>query len=467
MLKTLFRSFIPWVIFFVFLGYDLFELKIGATGALIALVLLSKQGLKRGFLFDWSSLLFFIFICATIYIFYQPWVDTNASLLANIVLTCIAWLSLLAGRPFTFQYAKQSVTKEYWQTKLFKRINYHLTVIWALCFTLMTACSVAGLYGIGNRDWMTEILPLTLIVMTLWISLWYPEWIRNSKIGKGGVVTIAGMSDLHTVETMSAKVTYRSLGHGSVMVLLPAANMSMYGWDPELLERLSKRHQLILIDYPGIGASKSQVGDILNVNGLARILPEFISELGLRSIVVVGFGMGGWVAQQMAIDYGKHLHGLVLLGTDAGGSRAAPPDVEKSKLMNDDTGTLEEQSDRLSEVLFPASVRPQMLDKMRNLFKSAGMVRNIPNETILAEEQLSQNWYSSEGTYNQLSQIKQATLILTGIQDTVTHRQNSLVLVNGIYNAKLIEYPDAGHGVMYQHPAEIADAVVEYFKGRD
>lgn len=467
MLTTLFRSFFPWIIFFIFLGYDEIEYQLGAIGALITLLLLARKGLRRWFLFDWASLLFFVFICASIYSFFHPTIYTNADIIASIILSVLAWSSLIVRKPFTMEYAKQSVAKEYWQTKVFHQINTHLSFIWAICFSLMTLLNILQRVGIGTRQWMDEIIPLFLLLVTIWISIWYPEKKRQGKNNQLGLVSLAGLSDLHLSECMSTTMSYRSIGHGATMLLLPHANMSMYGWDSSFVEALAKRYQVILLDYPGVGASKSKVGEMSNVQSLARVVNEFITEMGLRSVVLVGFGLGGWIAQRIAIDYAKNIHGIVLIGSDAGGSRASVPPKEKLQLLNDIDISPEQQAEHLLEFWFPAATRPTMHAKMLNLCYSADMLRELSQETLDNQRLIAQHWYTNTGSYNDLSQLKQRTLIITGILDILVHRQNSLVLSNGIPHSKLIEYADSGHGVIYQHPTEVASSMISFFKEND
>jgi hypothetical protein len=58
-------------------------------------------------------------------------------------LACIAWLSLLVGRPFTVGIARRSIPREYWNNRLFLHVNIVITAVWAATFTVITAASTA------------------------------------------------------------------------------------------------------------------------------------------------------------------------------------------------------------------------------------------------------------------------------------------------------------------------------------
>ncbi len=463
MLKNFLGSLIPWLIFFILFSYDQIHLAIGASGALIVLVILSRRGLAKGFLFDWGSLLFFVFILVTLLLFYETWIKNNADILANIALCIIAWGSLLIKRPFTFEYAKLSVAKEYWHSHLFTRINRYLTIIWASAFTLMTLSNGVGQFILKNNIFFNTILPALILMLTLGLSVWFPKWYKHKKLGAAGVITIEGLSDLIVVDMPQAIISYRTLGTGLPLILLPDVNMSMYGWDPILLEKLAKHYQLILIDYPGIGKSVNKItaADLAQVT---HILQDFIDKLALKDVSLFGFAMGGFFAQRLAIQLNRRLKGLVLIATDAGGQQASHPEEDLLARISNTQGTLDQQQAHVMELLFPAPVIKSMHHKMHSLFRMAALVRSVPEGTVLAEKKLIAEWYSSGGTYRQLSSITVPTLIFTGTLDVITHRQNSIVLANGIQQAKLIEYPDAGHGLIYQYPERVAEEIVQYFK---
>lgn len=457
--KRLLQSIIPWMIFFVCFGYDEMMLKVGAIGALLALVLLDRQGLKRGFLFDWGSLLFFIFIFVTVIVFYQPWIASNALFLANCALTVIAWSSLLVNKPFIREYVKLIVPKEYWQTHIFKNLSYWLTVMWAFVFTLMTGFEYVEIKHFGDVSWIGEVVSLIALALAVWITSWFPQWYKVREMGRGGLINLKGLSAVQLVTTDSAVISYRTIGHGPSLLLLPAAQMTLYTWDVDFIENLAQRFQVILVDYPGINESVMHSGQF-TVEGLTKVFAEFIAALQLKNITLVGYSMGGWIAQWLAIYYSDRMTNLVLIATDAGGSRATPTAVvlleQLVKEMPD-----EQRYELLTGNLFSDKASPIMMPKLTAIVRASGSLGRVPLAILNQEYRLAQEWLDGSGSYKLLSRIQMPTLVITGILDKVVHRQNALVLANSIPGAKLTEYSDAAHGIIFQYPSELAAEIIQ------
>jgi pimeloyl-ACP methyl ester carboxylesterase len=460
--KRLLQSFIPWVIFFLCFGYDQITLQIGASGALVALILLEKQGLERGFIFDWASLLFFVFIFVTVIVFYQPWIVVNASILANIALTAIAWISLLINKPFTMQYTRLMVTKNYWQKPLFIASNRWLTLVWAIVFTVLTVMEYVTIYHIKNNIWLAEVFPLALVLFAVWFNTFFPDWYQYRKIGPGGLINLNGLSDLKFVTTDNAEISYRTIGQGQPLLMLPAAMMTMYTWDIALIRNLAKRYKVILIDYPGVNESLIYSGEF-TVEGLTHIFQEFIQKLHLTKLTLVGYSMGGWLAQWLAIHYPQSIANVVLIATDAGGARVSTNIagmLEKLVMSKSQAQRIE----LLTEQVFDKKSYEILEIKLRSLYSMAAEQGLLTNIMLKQELHLAKLWYEGQGSYKDLSKIQVPTLVMVGVHDKILHRQHALLLANSLPRGKLIEYATAGHGVIYQYPVEIALEICKLLK---
>jgi len=117
----------------------------------------------------------------------------------------------------------------------------------------------------------------------------------------------------------------------------------------------------------------------------------------------------------------------------------------------------------LQSALFPDKVQNLLSAKLEALVNDLGDFARVPKTILQKEAELAKDWYAGSGCYKVLSSIDQKTLVVTGILDTLVHRQNGLVLANGIRNSQLLEYPAAGHGLIYQHPKELAAEIVKLF----
>ena len=310
--------------------------------------------------------------------------------------------------------------------------------------------------------WLGEILPLMIVLATVLFMFWFPGYYKQRHLGHLGIITLTGLSDIHYIETETAKISYRTLGQGKTLVLLPNSNMTMYGWDPEMLERLAKTYRLVLLDYPGVGESVWKVTPA-NLTEMSEAIYHFVDMLNVRQTILLGFTMGAWIAQKIAIQHPESVQGLVLIAADVGGSRAIQPASQLSNILHDTEGDIMQQTEIFLDTLFSAQVLPKVREKMLDISRTASWVRYLPGDTVRQQLQLSNDWYAGDGSYQQLSRIRQPTLIVAGVLDKIVHRQNSLLLANGIYDSKLLEYAHAGHGVMYQYATVIADEIIEYF----
>src|SRR5581483_6302195 len=115
------------------------------------------------------------------------------------------------------------------------------------------------------------------------------------------------------VETSGIRYAYRRFGkRGTVPLLfLGYFNSNMDAWDPEVTNRLAANHEIILFDNAGVGASGGETPD--TVAEMTKHGVAFCRALGLKAINVVGFSLGGMIAQQLALDYSELVQRLILL----------------------------------------------------------------------------------------------------------------------------------------------------------
>src|SRR5215831_20455125 len=117
-------------------------------------------------------------------------------------------------------------------------------------------------------------------------------------------------------------------------------------------DRLASSKELILLNNRGIGGSTDDEQSF-NIEKLADDTAHIIESLSIERASVIGWSMGGFIAQALAVKYADHVHKPVLLSTDPGGTEAdrASPDVWLQLL--DTAATPNEQARRLLFLLFP------------------------------------------------------------------------------------------------------------------
>ena len=126
-------------------------------------------------------------------------------------------------------------------------------------------------------------------------------------------------------------------------------------WDPSFIDRLASANELVLLNNRGIGGSTDD-GQSFNIAKLADDTARVIETLGIEGSNVMGWSMGGFIAQAFALKHANRVDKLVLLSTDSGGMEAdlALPDVWSE--LFDTSGTPNEQARCLLFLLFPNDV---------------------------------------------------------------------------------------------------------------
>ena len=235
-------------------------------------------------------------------------------------------------------------------------------------------------------------------------------------------------------------------------------------WDPALVDRLARDREVILLDNRGVGASTGAVPD--NVEDMARDVLSFVDTLGLRQVDLLGFSLGGYIAQELALVRPRLVRRLVLAGT-------APRGAPKIHRWSDDVYALATQDvtepDRFLRLFFSGSEasRAKGIAYLQRI--SARTVdRDAPTDLATRDAQLEAfaRWgVPDPSQLARLAAITQPTLVANGDNDTMMITENSYLLAHHLPNAHLRIYPDAGHGFLNQYPEQFADHVASFLDG--
>lgn len=257
------------------------------------------------------------------------------------------------------------------------------------------------------------------------------------------------------VQANEIRYAYRRFGKtGTIPLLfLEYFNSNMDGWDPRVTNSIARDHEVILFDNAGVGASGGETPN--TVEEMAQHCVAFCRALSLKAVAVVGFSLGGMIAQQLALEHPDLVQRLILLGTGPRGGEG----------MTFTELSPEEQADPVAFLLaafFSPSETSQAAgrDYMKRL-KSREKDRDLPVSRNSAVAQLAaiREWGTipQTGRYASLKDIAHPTLIVHGNKDVVVAPINALILAEHLPNAQLIVYPDSSHGTQYQHAEMFLD----------
>lgn len=128
------------------------------------------------------------------------------------------------------------------------------------------------------------------------------------------------MDDLKYVNSTGAIIAYKMLGSGEPLIMCTGFASTMDLWSTELIKILQEYFTLILFDQRDVGYSKNFSGSF-SINTLADDVHTILNKLNIEKTNVLGWSMGGFVAQMFAINHSKRVHRLILYATNCGGSK--------------------------------------------------------------------------------------------------------------------------------------------------
>jgi pimeloyl-ACP methyl ester carboxylesterase len=281
----------------------------------------------------------------------------------------------------------------------------------------------------------------------------------DSQEGSNGTVYTAITAPTRLVEARGIRFAYRRWGKPGTLPLVfnQHFNGNLDNWDPAVLDGLAAEREIIIFNNAGVASSSGEVPRTFA--GMATNAEAFIDALGLKQIDLLGFSIGGMVAQQIVVDRPELVRRLILVGTaprnlDAGnGQGHITP--ETAAVFG---ASYNPPENLWLKVFFTDSDESQAAGRAflkRYLSRTQNPDAPVSDKVAPAQIAAVGNWVTLPGErFAYLRSIKQPTLIVSGNHDVIVYTVNSLYLVQNLPNAKLILYPDANHGSWYQYHDE-------------
>ncbi len=246
---------------------------------------------------------------------------------------------------------------------------------------------------------------------------------------------------------------YRRFGGGARLPLLCLQHFigTLDNWDPAVTDPLAVDREVILFDNAGVGRSNGEVPT--TIAGMAMHALDFLETLGVTSCDVLGFSLGGMVAQQMALDRPSSIHRMILVGTAPRGGEDIMH-LEKPSLAKHLSDPTLKGYAVLQKIFFAPTASSQ--DAGGAFIKRLEQRKedlDTPSGPNVAAAQLTafREWEQMTGTrFADLEGIRQPTLVVNGVFDEMIPVSNSYRLVEHLPNAILLVYPDTGHGSLFQ-----------------
>jgi len=230
--------------------------------------------------------------------------------------------------------------------------------------------------------------------------------------------------------------------------MLTGTGSTMAEWDPALLRLLARNHRLILFDFPGVGLSGPWHGD--SFDSLADATAGLMNAIGVRRADVLGWSMGGFVAQRLAVDHPRAVFHLILAATNPGGSRTV---LGSAKAQAIDSEPDPPERDILAE-LYPRNRRAEGRRFLRRLERASqsGEIPDdfdVPATTTRAQVAAEDPWLRSNLNYRQLTGIGAPALAAAGAEDPVVPHINLRRIAAQIPRSRLVVFQGA-HAFLFQ-----------------
>jgi len=258
----------------------------------------------------------------------------------------------------------------------------------------------------------------------------------------GASVVLAPVQVAHT---QPGAVGYRVVGSGPPLVLIMGYTGTMEDWDPRFVDALARHYRVVIFDNAGVGRTQPLPAP-LTIDAMADQTSALISALGLGRPNILGWSMGGMIAQALAVRHPTQVRRLVLCATFPG-TGAVPPSLAAIRAL------LSGVPQEVGSELFPAD-QSMAYEALTAGISSYPAASPAPAATIAAQGRASEQWLGgADPAGRQTAAISVPTLVADGAADRLDPVANDYALARLIPGARLVLYPDAGHAFLFQEGA--------------
>ncbi len=273
---------------------------------------------------------------------------------------------------------------------------------------------------------------------------------RNHQTAKTQFVTVKGND-----------IAYRVLGKedGIPLVLLPGLGGSMDDWDPAVTDGLAKKYKVIIFDNKGVASSKGTTPN--TVQAMADDAVDFIKALHYTKVNIMGFSMGGFIAQRIVLTNPSLINKVILTGTGPQGA------IGLSNLPNIIAGTAG-LSPEASFLKFGFTESAQSIAEGKASFARVQLRttdRDLPLSDATSNSQFTAvlSWAQANAdALTEIQKIKNPVLIVHGENDLPVSVQNAKNMAQHLDHAELVIFPDSGHASFYQYHDAFVGKAIEF-----
>ncbi len=269
--------------------------------------------------------------------------------------------------------------------------------------------------------------------------------------GTGAALSVLSVP-VRVAATDDGNVGYRELGSGPPLLLIMGLGGTMDNWSSSFVDALAADHKVVVFDNAGVGKTAA-ISSPLTITGMAGQTSALISALHLGRTAVLGWSMGGMIAQALAVLDPSQVGKLVLAATQAGTGKAVPPSAAAAAAAASDDPSV------VLSVLFPSSASATARLYAFSVLRYPGYYAETP-QVKTAQGTAILKWFAgSDAAGRKVGSLKVPTLVADGSEDALDPVGNDKQLAGLIKGAQLALYSGAGHAFWFQDESEFVARV--------
>ncbi|MDP4500898.1 alpha/beta fold hydrolase [Nonomuraea turcica] len=264
-----------------------------------------------------------------------------------------------------------------------------------------------------------------------------------------------------TVDVGGTSFAYRRLGTGNGVPVIFLNHLTgvLDNWDPRIVDGIAAGHRVVTFDNRGVGASQGKTPN--SVAAMARDAIAFIRAMGFEQVDLLGFSLGGMVAQVIVEEEPKLVRKLILAGTGPAGGQGI--DKVTSLTIRDTIKGALTFKDPKQYLFFTRTANGraaarQFLQRLKE--RTDNRDKSISLTAFRSQLKAIHAW-GLQDPYD-LSDIQHPVLVVNGDNDRMVPSSNSVDMARRLPDAELTLYRDAGHGGIFQYHEEFVKKALEF-----
>jgi pimeloyl-ACP methyl ester carboxylesterase len=248
-------------------------------------------------------------------------------------------------------------------------------------------------------------------------------------------------------------IAYKVFGKGDPILLLTGSGSVMDSWSPTILRDLSSNHTVIIFDHRGVGNTTAGTKPFSMIQ-FANDTAGLLDALKIQKADVLGYSMGSFIAQELALLHPEKINRLILVASTCGGKDGIPESPEVAKIATDLAYNRTQDVGKILSIVFPQS----WIQSHPNNLALPKSQEIVPLNTSEQQDVVVKKWFATNwsGVCDQLAKVTIPTLIVQGTEDVLVPPGNALIIAQKIPGAWLVQFKEAGHGLLYQYPEKLS-----------